>query len=922
MGGWRKVVRSKSFAWGLLIWGLLGLASAATVAWTREQPILASGRVATETRTVRVGFEIPDTKATEAKRDEARQRAARVYVADAGVLDEIETSIANLPSVLADVDAIEKVDPGLRQQFGLTPEMLAAVRAQTDKPERMAAWFEQTRRLGERLRRTPLLDTQTYQVERTTINREMELRIPLPPGSTPSGGAGAGGGASGGGGSGWRTVLVESDKACSVGSDKHATEAKRIAAESGFLQRELFDVVVNRLLAITKPTYSYDQAASVASQEAAAAKVQVQMVPYPDRQVIFRRGDMLTDTNLEVLREAMRREEAAATPFARWAPRLGAAGVAMGIVAAMAGYTGLFLPRIRRNPMRLAVLAVLLFTTVATACLATASAPALMALTAIGPSVLVAVLLAIAYDQRTALAFGGLHAMMVCEALHLPAGWLAVIIAGVGAGVWHLRELRDRNTLIRLGVMTAAVLGVGAIIAGLAGLPASAESLRQIVRTDAGLAASAGLLVAMVTVFLLPVLERSFGITTGLTLIELRDPKQPLLRELQQRAPGTYNHSLNLASLAEAAAEAIGADGLLAYVGALYHDIGKMNKPDYFVENQTPGFNRHDKLSPAMSLLIIVGHVKDGMELAKEFGLPRALHHFIESHHGTTLVEYFYHRAKKKAEAEKSGTAGGGGGGASGAAGANVGSMTGGGGGAASLIAGQVQSQKEKEASPTVASPPTGLSDVAGAAGGAPTRAATGAGIVGGWGTMSTAAAAAAVAPISSVGGGTSSGGVVVVPGAGGSGNAGAGSGAGPSEIEYRYPGPKPRTKEAAIIMVCDAVESASRAMADPTPARIEALVRAVASRRLADGQFDECDLTLRELNIIVETTAKTLASIYHGRIAYPDGTTGKSETAKTDGAMGGAPGAGAAVDGARANGNGSGKESPQPKTAQVARAS
>ncbi len=127
------------------------------------------------------------------------------------------------------------------------------------------------------------------------------------------------------------------------------------------------------------------------------------------------------------------------------------------------------------------------------------------------------------------------------------------------------------------------------------------------------------------TLFILPLVERIFDITTGMTLIELRDPRQPLLRELQVRAPGTYNHSLLVASLAEAAADAIGANALLAYVGALYHDIGKINKPDYFVENQTPGFNRHDKLSPAMSLLIIVGHVKDGIELAREFNLPRAL---------------------------------------------------------------------------------------------------------------------------------------------------------------------------------------------------------------------------------------------------------------------------------------------------------
>jgi putative nucleotidyltransferase with HDIG domain len=257
-----------------------------------------------------------------------------------------------------------------------------------------------------------------------------------------------------------------------------------------------------------------------------------------------------------------------------------------------------------------------------------------------------------------------------------------------------------------------------------------------------------GFVAASVTLVIMPWLERAFGVTTGMTLSELRDPKHPLLRELQQRAPGTYNHSLNVATLAESAANAIGANGLHVYVGALYHDIGKMNKPDYFVENQPRGFNRHDKLSPAMSLLVIVGHVKDGVELARAHGLPKTLHHYIESHHGTTLVEYFYDQAKRRAHAEEGAEA--------------------------------------------------------------------------------------------------------------------------PAEIEYRYPGPKPRTREAAILMLCDGVESATRAMAEPTPSRIQQLVHAMAQKRLHDGQFDDSNLTLREIAVVEDALTKSLCAIYHGRIAYP----------------------------------------------------
>ncbi|MEX2220144.1 MAG: HDIG domain-containing metalloprotein, partial [Phycisphaerales bacterium] len=186
----------------------------------------------------------------------------------------------------------------------------------------------------------------------------------------------------------------------------------------------------------------------------------------------------------------------------------------------------------------------------------------------------------------------------------------------------------------------------------------------------------------------------------------------------------------------------------------LYHDIGKMNKPEYFVENQAGGPNKHDKLSPAMSLLVIVGHVKDGMALAEEHGLPGSLRHFIEGHHGTTLVEFFYNRARRQAEQAVGGRG---------------------------------------DAEPDL-----------------------------------------------------------------------------PEEIEYRYPGPRPRTKEVAIVMLADAVESATRSMAEPTPSRIDALVRALANKRLMDGQFDECDLSLRELSAIVESISKSVASIYHGRVLYP----------------------------------------------------
>ena len=242
-----------------------------------------------------------------------------------------------------------------------------------------------------------------------------------------------------------------------------------------------------------------------------------------------------------------------------------------------------------------------------------------------------------------------------------------------------------------------------------------------------------------------------------MTLKELNDASHPLLQRLAQEAPGTYQHSLRIADMAEAAADTIGADGLFCRVGAMYHDIGKINKPMYFIENQGGGPNRHDKLTPAMSLLIIVGHVKDGIEMAREYGLPPTLRHFIESHHGTTLVEYFYHAAKK-----------------------------------------QTSEQDKPE----------------------------------------------------------------------------------PSEFEFRYPGPKPQTKEAAIMLLCDGIEGAARALPEPTPVRLEQVVNNMARKRLMDGQFDECNLTLSELHRIEKSIVKTLCAVYHGRIAYPGGESkGRTQT-------------------------------------------
>jgi putative nucleotidyltransferase with HDIG domain len=263
-----------------------------------------------------------------------------------------------------------------------------------------------------------------------------------------------------------------------------------------------------------------------------------------------------------------------------------------------------------------------------------------------------------------------------------------------------------------------------------------------------------GILVAGIT----PIFESMFGFITDIRLLELANLNQPLFQKMIIEAPGTYHHSIIVASLVEAAAEAIGANALLAKVSAYYHDIGKLTKPQYFIENQPNNENKHDKLSPKMSSLIIISHVKDGCELSSEVKLGQQIINIIREHHGTSIVSYFYDKAKK---------------------------------------------DKDKS--------------------------------------------------IRSL-----------------------------SESDFRYPGPKPQTKEAGLVMLGDVIEASSRTLSNPTPARIHSLVRERIERIYTDGQLDECELTLRNLNTIAETFTKILTGIFHHRVDYPESahkeTNGKKE--------------------------------------------
>jgi putative nucleotidyltransferase with HDIG domain len=367
------------------------------------------------------------------------------------------------------------------------------------------------------------------------------------------------------------------------------------------------------------------------------------------------------------------------------------------------------------------------------------------------PLLLFAMTVAIAYDEDLALLLTAQVALVVIVGLGQGLADYVTLAAPAAAMVFWMGRLRSRSKLIYVGLWAGGVAlltCLGANLLAGRSLVLDGGSLDLQLLSEAARIGAWTVLAGFLMTGLLPFIEKWFGVLTDLSLLEVGDVAHPLLQELVRRAPGTYNHSINVASLGEAAAEAIGARGLLVRVGAYFHDVGKMLKPLYFVENQGQE-NRHESLVPAMSTLIIVAHVKEGVELARQYGLPQPIVDLIAEHHGTTLVEYFYRRATERSQNDPHGE--------------------------------EVDEQT------------------------------------------------------------------------------------------YRYPGPKPSTRESAVLMLTDAVESASRTLTEPTPARIASLVHDLAMKRLLDGQFDDCGLTLEELGIIEQSLVKSLTAVYHGRVKYPD---------------------------------------------------
>ncbi len=328
----------------------------------------------------------------------------------------------------------------------------------------------------------------------------------------------------------------------------------------------------------------------------------------------------------------------------------------------------------------------------------------------------------------------------------LMTGQIPLVVYSLASGltaVYAFRQYRERSAILRVGATISAlnVLTVAALMVYLSGFDWTTLGIQAMA------AAVSGLFACMLASLVLPVLESLFDITTDIRLIELSNPNKPILRRLAVEAPGTYHHSIIVGTLAEAAAEAIGANTLLVRVGAYYHDIGKLRKPEYYVENQIYMANKHEGLSPTMSSLILASHVKDGLAMAEEINLAPKVRDLIPQHHGTKLMAYFYQKAKQ--------------------------------------------------------------------------------------------------------------------------GN-GEGKQSEVNEQDFRYPGPKPQSREAAILMLADQVEAASRTLHDPTPGQVRSLIRRLIQSTIQDRQFDECDITTKDLDQITRAFERVITGMYHHRVEYP----------------------------------------------------
>ncbi len=425
--------------------------------------------------------------------------------------------------------------------------------------------------------------------------------------------------------------LVYRDKITSDDIASKKSELRSIA--SSLTQNKDQNAVIAEVGTLyLKPNNFYDAKATERLKKDAAAGIAPIVVSKQKGETVVREGEIVTSGQVKILKELglMKR----GVDLARLA------GLLLFELVAFVAF-GLYLHHYQRkiydSDRLIAVLAIIFLTTILIAKF-------------VGPFYSFFLIPVGAAAMLTALLFGVEMAVLMTLTLSLFSGLIAgqnyqYALYGLFTGlfaIFSIYNIRHRTDLVLAGAWVTLATTVLALATTLLSGAGWFDVLKNL-----GWGLLGGISTAVLTIGALPFLERAFGITTDIKYVELSYPNQPLLRELMMKAPGTYNHSIMTGNLAESAAEEIGANPLLARVGAYYHDVGKVKRPLFFVENQLGNENPHDHTNPSLSCLIITSHVKEGVELARKHRLPREIIDIINEHHGTSVVAYFYHKAKE-----------------------------------------------------------------------------------------------------------------------------------------------------------------------------------------------------------------------------------------------------------------------------------
>lgn len=532
----------------------------------------------------------------------------------------------------------------------------------------------------------------------------------------------------------------------SVGiQEANAFVARLIQQETASPSLRLF--LTNLTQSLVTPNTFLNRQATLSRKSAAASRVP--LVKILKGEVVVQQGQTVTPADMEVLSQLGLLNQG-------WdiGPVLGSMIFVTALVALVAGYFW-FIRRKLMDSWRVTAMTGLIMVVAVGAADALSGVPGLSYLIVPTAAIMVTALV----DAGLGLLMAGVLALAIAVLTGADINIALVSFFGGVAGVFGTSRLSQRYDILRAGLLVGlvnllALLGLD-VMEGAILLQAQVWQYLVWAVVD-------GLFASILAMGSIPLLEGPFGVITAMKLIELSNPNQPLLRKLLVEAPGTYHHSIMVGNLAEAATEAVGGNSLLARVGAYYHDIGKSKRPYFFVDNQFGAENPHDRLAPTLSAIIISSHVRDGIELSREFRVPEAIVHFIREHHGTTLIRYFYEKALDQDAGE------------------------------------------------------------------------------------------------------------------------------GVEERDFRYDGPRPQSKETAIVMLADASEATARTLKNPSPPAIEQVVRRLIKERLEDGQLDESNLTLKELDVIARTFTRVLTGVFHQRIEYPDRVLKEMERSNGNGNRGG----------------------------------